>query len=171
MAISIRPAIEADLPKIASVIMEAEAAHPIVALPWTDLKVAYQCFVERFTSAFSDPLNHILVAIDSNGDVAGYLVWREPGLARKFNPIFPEGTKTKVFEVWQAAQANKEEFRTADAAGMYNFVYFCTYFILEHHNELLADFFVRTSWFSNSPPLSRTGRREGSCQAVYRAGR
>lgn len=129
MAISIRPAVEADLPKIASVIIEAEAAHPLVALPWTDLEVAYQFFFERFTQAFSEPLNHTLVAIDTIGDIAGYLVWREPGPATKFNPIFPEGTKAKVFQTWQAAQANKEEFRTADAAGMYNFVYFCNYFI------------------------------------------
>lgn len=129
MALSIRPAVEADLPKVASLIMEADAAHPIIALPWTDLEVAYQFFLEHFTRGFSEPLNHMLVAVDSVGDIAGYLGWHEPGPATKINPIFPEGTKAKVFQTWQAAQANKEEFRTADAAGMYSFVYFCNYFI------------------------------------------
>lgn len=128
MAISIRPAVEADLPKVASVIMEAEAAHPIIALPWTDLEVAYQFCFEHIKSAFSQPLTHILIAMDSNGDIAGYLLWYEPGPAPKFNPAFPEGTKGKVFQIWQAAQANKEEFRTASSAGMCNFLHFCDYF-------------------------------------------
>lgn len=124
MAIDVRPAVEADLPTLTSILLEAEAAHPIVALPWADRAAASEFFLQSFTSSLFHPLKHVLVATITGGDTAGYAIWQEAKDPAKSNPVFPEGTNTKVLQTWLSAQSAKAPYELPGSASVFNFCIF-----------------------------------------------
>ncbi|KAE8443958.1 hypothetical protein EG329_001182 [Mollisiaceae sp. DMI_Dod_QoI] len=126
--VTIRPALATDLPQIVSLDIQANANHPIIAIPWKQYSHAYGVFLSRHLHFLNHPKEYqFLVATSPSAskpgeeEILGFLTGAKPKSAIEgepgveWKPILPEGTNEKLFGYFLGALiGTKAKYKIGD---------------------------------------------------------
>lgn len=115
MSITIRTALEGDIPAIYKLEAAAQSTHPVFTIPWKSAADCDAMFMDRFKYFFNsrNPEYTFLVATAENENI-GYLLYQKPpteGERKEWEPTLPDGTNMRFFEkVLAEGKANKNQY-------------------------------------------------------------